>query len=197
MMNQSNSRTGVVRPFACGESVALCDMTLFDEGLSPGSTIDVFPSPSTCLTYGDCRGKAPGYTISFVNAGDNPGCVKPGTGNLLVNLRLADDSGSTTYYIQNSITRSGGSYNDSINVSDSMPITTFAKVYASWTVAGFQVVATRPAGLQNLGACYSTGLQSATVVRGFASQARLNGTGQSVNFGYVKPVVATRCANAI
>jgi len=106
-----------------------------------------------------------------------------------------------------------------------MPVTTFANVFATWTVGGFQVAAQLPYRFQNLGstrhsqytvvqegtcsgsptsvyiitnlsACYSSGLQSSTLASNFASQAALNGTGLSSHWGYVKPVSATSCANA-
>ncbi|HZT70901.1 MAG TPA: Ig-like domain-containing protein [Terriglobia bacterium] len=135
------------------------------------------------------------------------------------------DSGSTTYYLQTSTTRSGGTYNDSFNVNASMPATTFANVFATWTIGGFQVAAQRPYRFQNLGsthhsqytviqestcsgsqtpvyiitnlgACYSSGLQSSTLASDFASQTALNGTGLSRSWGYLKAVAASSCRNA-
>jgi hypothetical protein len=55
MVRQSSSLTGIVRPFACAQTYALCALSIPNETVGVGDTTGNFwPSTSTCGTNGDC-----------------------------------------------------------------------------------------------------------------------------------------------
>src|SRR5579883_981901 len=140
-------------------------------------------------------------------------------------FELWEDTGSTSNYSQLNSMRSGGQYTDSFHLTTSTPVGQYTTLYAAWSACSLNIVTTYNYHFYNygnthhsqytlinestcaaaqanayiitdLGACFSSGLQSTTLSSQFMQQTIENGTGLSNNWGYLKPLAITSCAGA-
>ncbi|MDQ2840529.1 MAG: hypothetical protein M3Y72_05715 [Acidobacteriota bacterium] len=208
-------------------------------------------SGSNLNPSGTYLGKSPGTGTGQGNIANGTGCsfVSDGTLNvILVSINSAsltsnristtlgpsglsgpfslwESNGSSDNYSQNAVNRGAGGYTDGFNLTTSTPTGQYSKIYASWSVAGAQIITSSNFSFYNYGntrhsqytlinegscsggtsqayvitnqaACFSSGLLNTNLNTLFESQTALNGSGRSRSYGLLKARAASSCKSA-